>query len=159
MKGSLFVIVLVSLLAVQTYSQKRNVPSFGQYPARVEKARAHGIDFKRNPDARTFRTRLSEALAGGVNFAVHFIVVGWGCDTGRTNAAIIEARTGDVIWPDQFMNIDASYGDGYSDEQLEFKKNSRLLIIHGRPGHEMKIPGFRRRAITITSGKTTRCIF
>lgn len=126
--------VMGVLLAYSVSAQKAKAPSFRQYPATVEKVRARGIDFKRNPDARSFRTRLNGALAGGVNFAGHYIVVGWGCGTGCTNAAVIEARTGDVIWPDQFMNIDASYGDGYSDEQLEFRQNSRLLIIHGRPG-------------------------
>lgn len=133
MKRQFFILVVVAILAGATYAQ-RSVPKFSQYPAKVEKAGVKAINFKKNPDARTFRTRLTEAIQGGVNFAGHYVVTGWGCGTGCTNAAIIEARTGDVIWPDQFANIDATYGDGYSDEQLEFKKNSRLLVIHGRPG-------------------------
>jgi hypothetical protein len=40
---------------------------------------------------------------------------------------------GDVIGR-PIRNVDATYGDGYSDEQLEFTKSSRLLIIHGVPG-------------------------
>ena len=73
-------------------------------------------------------------------------MTGWGCGTGCTNAAIIEARSGRVIWPDQFANIDASYGAGYSEKQIDFRSNSRLLIIHGRPGSfdedaEAKPPG------------------
>jgi hypothetical protein len=112
----------------------QSVPKFSDYPTRVTKARASSIDFKRDPSARTFRTRLSAALRDGVNFAGHYIVTGWGCGTGCSNAAIIEARTGRVIWPDQFANIDASYGAGYSEKQIDFRPNSRLLIIHGRPG-------------------------
>src|SRR5258708_31187108 len=134
MKKYILPSILLLIFTAGISAQPGRVPKFGQYPATVEKARVKAINFKKNPDARTFRTRLSEALAGGVNFAGHYIVRGWGCGTGCTNAAIIESRTGDVIWPDQFMNIDATYGEGYSDEQLEFKKNSRLLIIHGRPG-------------------------
>jgi hypothetical protein len=135
--------ILLLIFSISVSGQPGRVPKFNQYPAVVEKARVKSINFQRNPSALTFRTRLSEAIAGGVNFAGHYIVTGWGCGTGCTNAAIIEARTGDVIWPDQFMNIDASYGDGYSDEQIEYKKNSRLLIIHGRPGSKnenAKIP-------------------
>ncbi len=109
-------------------------PRFSSYSATVEKPKVKSIDFKKNPDARTFRTRLTYAFGRGVNFAGHYIVAGWGCGTGCTNAAIIDARNGNVFWPDQFMNIDASYGDGYSEKQLDFRKNSRLLIIHGRPG-------------------------
>jgi len=143
MKKIVLIIAATLGLASGMSGQTAKTPSFAKYPAIVEKARVKAINFKRNPDARIFRTRLSEALAGGVNFAGHYIVTGWGCGTGCTNAAIIEARTGDVIWPDQFANIDASYGEGYSNEQLEFKKNSRLLIIHGRPGsrnENAKIP-------------------
>ena len=149
MRKSLFMgkyilpLILLLMFSICICAQPGRVPKFGQYPVTVEKARVKAINFKKNPDARTFRTRLSEALARGVNFAGHYIVTGWGCGTGCTNAAIIEARTGDVIWPDQFANIDASYGEGYSNEQLEFKKNSRLLIIHGRPGsrnENAKIP-------------------
>ena len=133
MKRSLFLVFAVAVFSTTAHSQAKT-PQFSKYPATVEKARVKSIDFKNNPEARTFRTRLGYALDRGVNFAGHYIVTGWGCGTGCTNGAIIEARTGDVIWPDQFMNIDATYGDGYSDEQLEFKNNSRLLIIHGRPG-------------------------
>ena len=143
MKTAALITVAILVFAAAVSAQIAKTPGFGKYPATVEKARVKAINFKKNPDARTFRTRLSEALKGGVNFAGHYIVTGWGCGTGCTNAAIIEARTGDVIWPDQFANIDASYGEDYSNEQLEFKKNSRLLIIHGRPGsrnENAKIP-------------------
>jgi len=116
------------------FAQSGRLPKFSDYPATVEKARVKGVTFGENPSARAFGTRLTYAFDRGVNFAGHYILTGWGCGTGCTNAAIIEARTGDIIWPNQFANIDATYGDRYSDEQIEFRKNSRLLIIHGRPG-------------------------
>jgi len=133
MKRQLLIFLVVAAFGGAIYAQ-RAVPKFSQYPSKVEKTRVKAINFKKNPDARTMRTRLTAAMSGGVNFAGHYILTGWGCGTGCTNAAIIEARTGDVIWPDQFANIDARYGEGYSDVQLEFKNNSRLLVIHGRPG-------------------------
>jgi len=131
MKKCVAIAFIAWALAMTALGQR--TPSFSQYPARVEKARAKSINFKQ-PNNRTYKTRLSEALRGGVNFAGHYIIVGWGCGTGCTNAAVIDARTGNVAWPIQFYNVDASYGDGYSDEQIEFRKNSRLMIIHGRPG-------------------------
>ena len=125
--------LLLTMVAAAS-AQASKVPEFSEYPVSVEKVRVKGINFKKNPDARTYRTRLSEAFARGVNFAGHYTVAGWGCGTGCTNGAIIDGRTGDVLWPEQFMNIDARYGDVYSDKQLDFRKNSRLLIIRGRPG-------------------------
>lgn len=131
MKGTASIVLLV-VFAVGARAQ--SMPKFTQYKVPVEKSRITKIDFKKNPDARTYRTRLSEALGRGVNFAGRYVVAGWGCGTGCTNAAIIDTRTGKIFWPEEFYNVDASYGDGYSDIQLDFRKNSRMLIIHGRPG-------------------------
>jgi hypothetical protein len=109
-------------------------PTFSQYSVKVEKARIQAIDFKKNPDARTYKTRLIHGLEGGVNFAGHYIIVGWGCGTGCTNAAVIDTFTGNIYWPEEFYNVDATYADNYSDVQIDFKKGSRMMIIHGRPG-------------------------
>ena len=129
---ALYLAMLVLVLAVAASGQ--GVPKFNQYKATVEKPRITKIDFKKNADARTYRTRLTEALRGGVNFAGHYVIAGWGCGTGCTNAAIIDTWTGKIYWPEEFYNVDASYGNGYSDVQLDFRKASRMLIIHGRPG-------------------------
>jgi hypothetical protein len=125
--------IVLLILATGTLAAQK-LPRFSTFPARVEKPRITRINFKQNPDAAAYRTRLSEGLKRGVNFAGHFVIVGWGCGTGCTNAGIIDTFTGKVLWPEQFYNVDATYGDGYSDVQLDFRKNSRLLIIHGRPG-------------------------
>jgi hypothetical protein len=135
MKRPYFIAVVILLLAFQAFAQKGRIPTFSQYPVKVEKAKARGIDFKRNPDARTFRTRLSEALAGGVNFAGHYVVAGWGCGTGCISGAIIDTRTGNVFWPEQLSDIGVWYGkEDYADEPVKYHKNSRLLVIEGVPG-------------------------
>lgn len=122
------------MVAFAGFSHAQKVPKFTAYPVKVEKPRITKINFKQNPDATAYRTRLSEGLKRGVNFAGHFVIVGWGCGTGCTNAGVIDTLTGKVLWPEEFYNVDATYGEGYSDVQLDFRKNSRLLIIHGRPG-------------------------
>src|SRR5262244_2754969 len=104
MKSPLLIAAVAYLLTFQAYSQK-STPTFGQYPASVEKARVKSIDFKHNPDARTFRTRLGEALKEGVNFAGHYVVAGWGCGTGCVSGAIIDARTGSVFWPTELGGV------------------------------------------------------
>ena len=127
--------VCMLLLIVGAVAQDTRTPRFEQYPAKVEKARVKAIDFKRNPDARTFRSRLSEAIREGVNFAGHYVVVGWGCGTGCISGAIIDARTGDVFWPQEFNALSVWYGgDSYADEPVGYRKNSRLLVISGSPG-------------------------
>jgi hypothetical protein len=135
MKRIFAILFFVSILAFAANAQ--STPKFSAYAATVEKARAKSIDFKRNPDARTFRTRLSEALHGGVNFAGHYVVAGWGCGTGCISGAIIDARTGNVYWPEQFNAMAAWYGESeYVDKPVNYRKNSRLLIITGVPGQK-----------------------
>ncbi len=96
MKCVLFAFVCAWFAAGLAFGQN---PTFERYPAIVEPAKAKAIDFRNSPGASTFRTRLREALAGGVNFAGHFILTGWGCGTGCTNGAVIDARTGRVFFP------------------------------------------------------------
>ena len=121
-------LVLAVAFAMPAFAQRSANPSFTRYPATVEKARATKIDFRRSPGASTYRTRLTEALREGVNFAGRYILTGWGCGTGCTNGAIIDARTGVVYFPDELAGV-----SGY-DETFEFCKSSRLLIINGSPG-------------------------
>lgn len=135
MKRHFVLIFLVMFGCFSVRGQNEAVPKFSAFPATVEKERAKSIDFKKNPDARSFRTRLSEALRGGVNFAGHYVVAGWGCGTGCISGAIIDARTGNVFWPEPFNAFGVLFNNGnYADPPVEYKKNSRLLIIHGIPG-------------------------
>ena len=125
----IFIAIAVCIGFAQT------TPKFAAFPATVEKARAKAIDFKKNPDARSFRTRLSEALHRGVNFAGHYVVAGWGCGTGCISGAIIDARTGNVFWPEQFNAMGVLYSEGeYANEPVAYRKNSRMLVISGIPG-------------------------
>jgi hypothetical protein len=114
---------------------QRATPSFGRYPVRVERPRARSIDFKHSPGASGFRTRLSEGLRRGVNFAGHYVVVGWGCGTGCISGAIVDARDGRVYWPEQLHSMATGTVDGgYVDDPVAYKTNSRLFIINGIPG-------------------------
>ena len=82
------------------------------------------------------RTRLSEALSDGVNFAGHYIVAGWGCGTGCISGAVIDARNGKVYGPQPLYALASGTNpDGnYVNEPVASRKNSRLLIITGSPG-------------------------
>lgn len=135
MRRLAFVICAIASSVIGTYAQ-RGLPRFAQFPATVERAKAKSIDFKRNPEARTFRTRLTAALRRGVNFSGRYVVTVWGCGTGCLSGAIIDARTGDVHWPEQLNALSVWYEDVYDGDPIEHKRNSRLLIIHGSPGRK-----------------------
>ena len=123
------------VLTAPTVVFAQSTPKFASFPARIERIKAKAIDFKRNREALSFRTRLSRGLREGVNFAGHYVFVGWGCGTGCVSGAIVDGRTGEVFWPEQFNALAVGYSDGnYADKPVEYRKNSRLLVIRGIPG-------------------------
>ncbi|HKP69368.1 MAG TPA: hypothetical protein VJV05_08790 [Pyrinomonadaceae bacterium] len=128
------------LLLGVVVSMQAQVPSFSRYSAKVEKVTARAIDFKHSPGASGFRTRLTAALRGGrVTFAGRFILTGWGCGTGCVSAAIIDARTGRVYFPEPIGGVavgDDENGD-YYEKPIDFRKNSRLVIVRGTPGTQI----------------------
>lgn len=131
MKRVVFAAVLACCIGGSASGQ---MPSFGQYPAKAEAAKAKTIDFRNSPGASAFRTRLRDGLRRGVNFAGHFIIVGWGCGTGCVSGGIIDARDGRVYFPKEFNALAVAYDDSGYKEPIEYRKNSRLLILNGIPG-------------------------
>lgn len=136
MKRSVLMVMLIAMLSAIALAQTARRPSFNAYPAKVEAKRANAINFRQSHDARTFRTRLTEALRGSVNFAGHYIIAGWGCGTGCISGAIIDTRNGYVYWPEQLNALSTgTAADGnYVKEPVAYRKNSRLLVITGSPG-------------------------
>ena len=129
------VLMVIGLMVLVSAVSAQRTPKFSAFPAAIETAKAKTIDFKRNPDARTFKTLLSQGLRKGANFAGHYVVVGWGCGTGCISGAIVDARTGNVFWPEQFNALSVSFiGDDYVEKPVEYRTNSRLLVIRGIPG-------------------------
>ena len=136
------VLLFLLVFSLAAFGQKGKPPAFGQYPAKVEKVRAKTIDFSHSPGAGTFRTRLREALAEGVNFAGHFVVAGWGCGTGCISGGIIDARDGRVYFPKQFNDIAVWYNDsGYTEKPISYRKNSRMFVVSGISGDQEDRPG------------------
>jgi hypothetical protein len=131
MKRVALAALVVCTAAGFAFGQAQN---FSRYPAKVERAKAKAIDFRNSPGASTFRTRLRDGLRRGVNFAGHYVLVGWGCGTGCVSGAIIDARNGRVHFPKEFNAFGVAYTNDEYNEPLEYRKNSRLLILNGVPG-------------------------
>ena len=72
----------------------------------------------------------------GPNFAGHYTIVRWGCGSDCRQFAIVDARTGTVYFPRELTQIDSGpyIGDDplASEESLQFRRDSRLLIAVGR---------------------------
>jgi len=94
--------------------------SFNHYKVKsIYSGKISRINFKSNPIARVYSTRISEDYKqNGVNFAGHYSFVYWGCGSPCTGCAIVDVKTGKVyLGPDSEL--------GYS-----FVKESKLLIVN-----------------------------
>lgn len=135
MKRAAFLAIALTLLASFSLGQPAPSLEFDDYQAVVVKKTAKAIDFRNSPGAWTFRTRLREAIKGEVNFAGRYIISGWGCGSGCSQMAIIDAKTGRVFMPDALAGVSAWYYDVDDDyEVYTYKKDSRLLVVRGVPG-------------------------
>jgi len=90
--------------------------------------------------AANFRTVLSEALrdaaASGPNFAGHYLVAEWGCGSGCIQAAIIDTTSGAVHFSAPLAGATGGRGELDSKSGLEYRANSRLLLINGIPSND-----------------------
>jgi hypothetical protein len=132
--ASLFICLLV---AGSNVARGQATPRFQDYSAPVYKGKRAPVNLKSAEGASTFRTRLREGAAKGINFAGRYTLVAWGCGTGCLSGGIIDARTGTVYFPRELGGFGVWYfSDNPNAEALEFKPNSRLLVLSGFPATE-----------------------
>ena len=126
----LILLTIITLFSLNVFGQ---TPTFGKYTAKIEKATAKDINLKSNKDAKTFRTTLRKSLKQGVNFGGRYTLSFMGCGTGCLITAIIDAKTGDVYFPDRLFGTAHGYGELDKKDTVEFRKSSRLIIVNGYP--------------------------
>jgi hypothetical protein len=133
MKNFVKVIVILICLSSGVLAQQKSLPRFEDFPVR-ENFRGKPARLKLTTrEARMFRTRLRENAEEDVNFAGHYVAATWGCGSACASFAIIDARTGQVYFPSILRLVG---GFGYSQNLIQFRKDSRLLIVEGMPNDE-----------------------
>lgn len=126
-QNPLFALVLsVAVIAVAPVAFAAAAPRFQDYPANGSSGRTLKL---RLDDARgrQYSTMLRDASRGKPNFAGHFILASRGCGASCTMAAAIDAKTGAVRW----LPFTVCCWEADIHEPLEFRPDSRLLIVHG----------------------------
>lgn len=114
---------------------RQAVPKFEDYAVPVYRGKRAPVNLKSAKGANTFRTRLREGASQGVNFAGRYSLVAWGCGTGCLQVGIIDAKTGTVYLPEQLGGLGVWLWDN-NEEALQYKPNSRLLVLSGFPATE-----------------------
>lgn len=131
----------------------KDAPRLKDYPA-VPYAGANAApDVRTDPRSRMYRTQLRGWATEKPNFAGHYILATWGCGTGCTQIAVIDALTGKVFHPpgvrtNSVVNVHHELlADGDSSPRradfgaLQYSLDSRLLILIGTPEHRIENRG------------------
>jgi hypothetical protein len=119
---------------------REGAPRFDRFPSKPETIQNKPkVDLKSHPMAGRFRTMLRDGAAKGPNFAGHYAVVGWGCGTSCLQFAVVDLKSGKVIFPGDFSVItwDHFAADDFEKAAagpywgLRYQNDSRLLIVVG----------------------------
>lgn len=129
-------ICTLSILLCTATAYAKNPPKFTDYPATASYQPKTGT---RPPlrlttqTARRFTTAIHRAYNEAPNFAGHLHVVSWGCGTDCRNIAVLDYETGQVYTLPNVNEISGAMGN--DDERVDFRPDSRLLIIAGSLDH------------------------
>ncbi|QQS39981.1 MAG: hypothetical protein IPM63_11455 [Acidobacteriota bacterium] len=112
-------------------------PESSSYPAVEYKGRIGPPRIK--GEARMFRSGIIRTAEDPPNFAGHYRITTWGCGAGCVMGTLVNVITGHVMF------LPATISDWPSGSSpLEFRKNSRLLVINGvRNENEVETSGLR----------------
>lgn len=124
--------VLFLLIALALPCLAQSVPRYKDYPAEAFSGVrvAPKIATER---AKQFRAQIIEGAQKPPNFAGHFRIIGWGCGSSCVQFAIVDIQSGAVYMPDFYV----AHGSALTqeklreDEPLQFKANSKLLVVVG----------------------------
>jgi hypothetical protein len=101
-------------------------PRFDDYASSHYEGRVRKV-LIRDGRSREFATLLRANEGRRANFAGHIVLASWGCGASCVMGAAIDARTGDVHW----LPFTVSNWSSDVTQPLEFRRDSRLLVVHG----------------------------
>ncbi len=119
---------LILAFAAHTALAQTAPPTFTDYPAPPEHLQTTHKALIRTPQSRRYATMLREAVTHPPDFAGHYILATVGCGASCVLAAAIDAKDGTVVW----LPFTVCCWPLDITEPLEYKRNSRLLIVHGQ---------------------------
>jgi len=122
-------LVLICLLAgfLSAPARAAETLRFEDYAAAVEKVEHPAAPRLSDAKSRQYKSQLRDVADREVNFAGHYVLASWGCGASCVMAAAVDAKTGSVAW----LPFTVCCWPLEIEEPLEFKPDSRLLIVHG----------------------------
>ncbi|MCX6220021.1 MAG: hypothetical protein NTZ69_03440 [Bacteroidia bacterium] len=131
------IIAVAIAICFSIITNAQDIPAYSNFPVKLEKKEAGKVNLSSHPKANNYRTNLKNALKNNeVNFAGKYIIAQWGCGTCCTETVIIDAKTGNVFFPVELQGVLAGGLAMGDHDMVEYKKDSRLLVIYGYAGSD-----------------------
>ena len=124
--------VLLSGSASAHAQDSKDPPGFGSYPVAWQSGPPHGIAAEPilgSRKAKQYRSVIRAEFHQPANFAGHYRIALWGCGTDCRDFAILDKKTGKVYTMPGVNEIAGVMGN--DDERVDFRPDSRLLVISG----------------------------
>lgn len=120
--------VLAAVFATaSTLASPNAMPAYTQYQVTEHYAGPMAKPILTTRQDKAFQSQLRRAAHGQPNFAGHYRVVTFGCGASCVMGAIIEAKTGRVVW----LPFTVCCGSDASKPPVDFRPDSALLVING----------------------------
>lgn len=130
----------MGIMAQDEARSAATLPKFEDYPVTaIFTGEPAPVDFTSHPNARTYRTMLKRAAEKGPNFAGHYTIATWDCGTSCISIAIVDAITGSVFFPPELIDIVSWDWEWRETHGLDFRIDSKLLVVHGNPSTQNQI--------------------
>jgi hypothetical protein len=133
---------LLLLLAIPVFlrAQPAKLPSFEQFHVSKVFTGPPAHPHLTTSFSGNFRSAIRDAAKRGPNFAGKFAIARWGCGSSCIQMAVINQQTG-AVYRGPFEKLDFSAPRRFEEEgsqpnsfePLGFRKESRLLVVHGCP--------------------------
>ena len=134
-----FLISLIFLIGTFSITHAKNsVPEPSDFPVKAVYTGAAAKLDTSDPDARMFRTRLSEALKRKPDFAGEYVTVMWGCGTSCRIYSFVNKRTGKLL-------KDSFGGEERQEDVIFTDPRSRLLVTQ----EEIKNEDYEVESLTL----------
>ena len=130
-QAPLVLITLVATLAFLGPGKAAGAASanFGRYSAAPTRTEPHArLQLDGDVRSRRFRSALADAYDGEADFAGRYVIAEIGCGAACIRVAALDTFTGAVRWFPFFVS---GWPKAFPDP-LEYRQDSRLLIVHGR---------------------------
>lgn len=101
-------------------------PAFSSYPAKIFTGRSAKARIATDDDKR-YATQLHRLSGQKPNFAGHYSLATWGCGASCVMAVAMDDKTGKTVW----LPFTVCCWNENILDPLEYRRDSRLLIVHG----------------------------